>query len=409
MPKTSSPEASERRWARHLLTALVADGWAVQSEVQVPGPASSHHIDVLACKGPLTYVIEVKGARDGRSATLTSLAAQGLLQARKFASTIPGIPMVVVGAPRLSPSLIQAIRQFLAEFGDGASWGVVDESGLLELHGPGLADMRARASPPRPRAPREAASRVLHGRADLFSDLSQWCLKLLLSHLLPAKVQLIAHGLPVAQPLRNASELAKIARVSTPTAWRTVRTLQEDSLLLRSEPLEILRTEVLMSRWQATNSRQRTDIRARWLFPSRTGALERLSDVLRVPRARADETARPRQALGLFAAAELHGHGYVRGVAPHLLHEDPSPGALERLGLTMASPGERVDVFVRKPRFLEAVFRGVTSIHGVPVADILQIWLDVATHPARGEEMARHLATQVLSRIFPFDEAEETS
>jgi len=96
-------------------------------------------------------------------------------------------------------------------------------------------------------------------------------------------------------------------------------------------------------------------------------------------------------------------------VAPHLLHEDPSPGALERLGLTMASPGERVDVFVRKPRFLEAVFRGVTSIHGVPVADILQIWLDVATHPARGEEMARHLATQVLSRIFPFDEAEETS
>jgi hypothetical protein len=33
---------------------------------------------------------------------------------------------------------------------------------------------------------------------------------------------------------------------------------------------------------------------------------------------------------------------------------------------------------------------------GVPVADVLQCWLDVADNPARGEEMAAHLHERVI-------------
>jgi len=386
-----------------LNAALAADGWMTQTEVRVLGPESPHAVDTIARKGSQTYVIELKAARDGRSVTLTSLAAAGLLQARKFASLVPGTPMVVVGAPRLSPSLVEALRQFIADFGDGAPWGVVDDSGLLELHGPDLGGVKA-VSGPRQKAPRGAALSTRRGQSDPFSDLSQWCLKVLLSHLLPTGLQLVSHGLHVGQPVRNSNELAKIANVSAPTAWRTVRTLQQDDLLSRSEPLEPLRIAALMTRWQAVNLRQWPDIRARWLFPSKASALERLSDELRVPGAWHD-THGPRLALGLFAAADILGYSFVRGVAPHLLHEDPSPRELERLGLTAAGPGERVDVFLRKPRFPAAAFRGVTAIHGIPVADIFQVWLDVSGYPARGQEMADHLASRALSHVFsPADE-----
>jgi len=407
MPSEPSLNASrESRLIERLLAALAADGWSTQSEVSLPDLEPLHHADIIARKGERTYVIEVKGSRDGRSATLTSLAAAGLLQARKYASLVSGTPMVVVGAPRLSPSLIKALRQFITDFGDGVSWGVIDESGLLELQGPGLEGVKAVAGRTPLKAPR-GAPRASNSRTDPFSDLSQWCLKVLLSHRLPESLQLRSHELKIGRPIRNANELARTAGVSVPTAWRTITMLQEDDLLGRTEPLEPLRTDELMKRWQAANQRQGSDLRARWLFPSKADALERLQDALRASDSRGDMTSAraPRRAVGLFAAADLLGHGFVHGVAPHLLHEDPTPAALERLGLMLAGPGERVDVFVRRPRFPEAVFRGAASIDGVPVADIVQVWLDVSAHPARGQEMADHLANRALARVFPPAEA----
>ena len=81
----------------------------------------------------------------------------------------------------------------------------------------------------------------------------------------------------------------------------------------------------------------------------------------------------------------------------HVYAEHISASSLEQLGLTKAEPGERVDVFVRQPRFPEAVFRGSVLAGGVPVADILQCWLDVAGHPARGAELAAEIWKQVLA------------
>lgn len=350
---------------------------------------------MLAEKGPLKYVIEVKASRDSRNPTLTALAAAGLLQARRYALLLGGQPLVVVGAPRLSQASVRAIGQFLADFGDGAAWGVIDGAGLLELHGPGLETMQPPEIRSRPKVGPGAASRAVQRRADPFSDLNQWCLKLLLSHRLPADLQLRVDGQMIARPIRNSSELARIAGVSPPTAWRLVSSLQENGLLARAEPLEPVRHEMLMSHWKAANLRQGRDIRTRWLFPAKTDTHARLVGAFR-----ALGVSAPRMALGLFAAAEQLGHGFVRGVAPHLLHEAPSSEALERLGLVPAGPGERVDVFVRKPVFPEAVYRGARELDGIPVADIFQVWVDVSAYPARGSEMAAHLEGHVLSRLF---------
>ena len=80
----------------------------------------------------------------------------------------------------------------------------------------------------------------------------------------------------------------------------------------------------------------------------------------------------------------------------HLYVERPSSALLESLDLVPAAPGERVEVFVREPVFPEALFRGMVLAGQVPVADVLQCWLDVANHPVRGAEQAEHLWKRVL-------------
>jgi len=52
---------------------------------------------------------------------------------------------------------------------------------------------------------------------------------------------------------------------------------------------------------------------------------------------------------------------------------------------------------VRIPRNHESVFRGVVRKHGVPVSDILQVWLHVSQHPSRGKEQADLIWRRILS------------
>ena len=58
------------------------------------------------------------------------------------------------------------------------------------------------------------------------------------------------------------------------------------------------------------------------------------------------------------------------------------------------------DVFVRMPISRESVFRGAVVREGVPVADILQIYLDVSAHPARGEAQAEDIRRRALNSVF---------
>ena len=62
--------------------------------------------------------------------------------------------------------------------------------------------------------------------------------------------------------------------------------------------------------------------------------------------------------------------------------------ALNQLGLSLENPGQAPDVYVRIPDSPEAVFRAAVERDGVPVSDVLQVWLDVANHPSRGKAQA---------------------
>jgi hypothetical protein len=54
----------------------------------------------------------------------------------------------------------------------------------------------------------------------------------------------------------------------------------------------------------------------------------------------------------------------------------------------------------RVPAFRESVFRAAVVRDGVPVADILQVWLDVSSHPARVDAQAEEIRRRVLAPIF---------
>jgi hypothetical protein len=104
----------------------------------------------------------------------------------------------------------------------------------------------------------------------------------------------------------------------------------------------------------------------------------------------------PRACLGLFAAAESLGFGFVYGVPHYFYLENLDRGVLNRMGLSPEGAEHAPDVFVRIPASRGTVFRGAVERNGVPVTDIMQVWLDVSSHPARGADQAEEIRRRVL-------------
>jgi hypothetical protein len=107
----------------------------------------------------------------------------------------------------------------------------------------------------------------------------------------------------------------------------------------------------------------------------------------------------PRACLALFAAAESLGFGFVHGVPPYFYLENLDREVLQRMGLSPERAEAAPDLYVRVPVFRESVFRGAIEREGVPVADILQVWLDVGSHPARGAAQAEQIRRRILAPI----------
>lgn len=370
------------RFERQLKVLLEASGWRVQ-------PARGHAdlgYDFLAKKDDLRYAVQIKLAKDARRALLEGLLASAILRARVAAAEVNARPLAIVCAPSISKPLLNELDQFVGRYGEGSAWGVMDDAGLVHLRGPGLERVQ------RERQHLRLRPAVPH-RSDFLSDLGQWMLKVLCSHRLPLELRLRSPSghTRIDEPLASAMALARLAEVSAPTASRFVTSLKEERFLVGGAVLGFIRGGELLDAWRSAVRRRPPEIRARWLFQPRDPS-KHLDDVLR------KQAQKPggRACLGLFAACDRLGFRFVSGVAPHLYLEKASTDALQRLGLRLAEPGESADALVREPRFPESVFRGSMERDGVPVTDVLQCWIDVSDHPARGEEMAAHLFDRVI-------------
>jgi hypothetical protein len=171
------------------------------------------------------------------------------------------------------------------------------------------------------------------------------------------------------------------------------------------EGLRVVRIEELMNRWLAANQRSVPEMGVRWVLRGRENALRDairsyVRSEERKHRHAGDKDSRvhrPRVCLALFAAAEALRLGFVHGVQPYLYIERMEPRILEKLGFSASTVDVDPDVYVRVPRNDESVFRAVVLNDGVPVCDVLQVWLDVAHHPSRGREQADVIWRKILA------------
>lgn len=386
-------QASEQQ-EEELAEAFRAAGWQL---VHAPHDRVQD-IDMVVKHGSHQYAVEFKSAPEGRRDRLVPLLAQAILQAQVGARRLGGgvVPLAVVAAPRVSESVLKEVRRFAEAYAPGVAIGVIDREGRRSFSGEGLESINAARSPRPVLAPSERGP-----TPHLFPDLNQWMLKLLLAPHIPADLL----SAPRAE-FRNASQLAQAANVSSMSASRFIRQLKAEGFLDESTSLiRLVRVGDLLSRWRAALLRSSQEWPMRWVI--RGDAARQLENLLQSSRPEAlvgDSKAngphrRPRICLGYFAAAEQLGFGFVHGIKPHVYVERLDVRVLQRLGLAQVQPGEAPDVNVRVPLAPQAVFRAAVWRHGLPVADILQVWLDVGNHPARGQAQAAEIEHRLLGPL----------
>jgi len=218
----------------------------------------------------------------------------------------------------------------------------------------------------------------------LFSDLNQWMLKVVLAPELPEALLSAPRG-----QYRNASQLARAANVSVMSAFRFVQQLGREGYLHESAPyLRLVRRQDLFSRWQALSARSPREVPIRFLLPADPRApLRRM-------------LGSGRACLALFAAADALRLGFVSGVPPYVYVQRIHPANLaEWKNLRPCSPGEPPDLIIRQAPAAQSVFRGVVRPEGLAACDVLQVWIDVASHTSRGREQADAIRRHALRRV----------
>ncbi len=220
---------ARRQRAEDILAEFfAAGGWKVgrapTDGAGAPGP------DLVVQSDEVSYAVEVKAAAEGRSDRLIPLWAQAYLQAARAAGA-QHVPLAVVAAPHIAARAAAQVLNFAAEYAPDAAVGVMDFAGLRLFRGPHLEGLDAGA----PDAEATSASKPPSQRGeptDVFSDLNQWMLKVLLAPEVPEALLTAPRG-----RYSTASQLARAADVSMMSASRFVQQLRQRRTLLGCPPL----------------------------------------------------------------------------------------------------------------------------------------------------------------------------
>jgi hypothetical protein len=362
------------RLAESLLAAIFEKaGWHVR-----PGPNKESGPNLVVRRKGIAYAVEIKAAPEGRGDRLVPLFAQAVLESARAARQRT-VPLAIVAAPRISARAAEQVMRFAQGFVPDRVAGVIDFEGLVVFRGPQLEEMNAR-SKDLPIAVRRSVAHL----GQLFSDLNQWMLKVLLARELPDGLLSAPRG-----QYRNASELARAAKVSVMSAFRFVRQLEGEGYLHESASyLTLVRREDLFARWQSLSARSVGEVPMCFVLPgNRQGQLRRiLTD--------------GRACLALFAAADALQIGFVHGLPPYVYVQRIQPASLAAWkNLRPCAPGESPDVIVRQAPVPQSTFRGMVRPGRMASCDVLQVWLDVAAHPSRGREQADMIRKRVLRHV----------
>lgn len=362
--------------AEHVADFFRANRWSV--EVQSDAANSA---DLIIQREKERFAVEIKALSESRPDRVLPMLSMAILQAQAAAEQSGNaLPLAVVYVPDAAPTLAKHVALFANKYARGVSVGLLSQDGVQYFSGAAFQELNRL-----PEESRRSAGPHPPQVINLFSDLNQWMLKLLLARELPDDLLNAPR-----KKFRNGSELAEAAQVSAMSASRFLQQLRSQGYLSDSHShLQLVRREELFRRWSAAALRSCPEMPCRFLL--RAPTLQQVRGLL----SNHPETA----CLGLFAAADELGIGHVSGVPPHIyVHKLPKVGAADWPGL-MAYPVDRPDLILRQAPFPQSTFRGAVSHKGLMVTDIIQIWLDVMNHPARGAEQAALIYKKYLSPL----------
>ncbi|MGC4365286.1 RpiR family transcriptional regulator [Hydrogenophaga sp. R2] len=378
------------------VVASLADHFAAlgarytEAEPSGAGPAADGEL----LRDGMRYAVEVKTSTQGRADRVIPLLSQAILQAQRHAADQKGTrPMAVLWIEQAPEALFARVVAFLDAYRPKAAVAIVTPDGvrLVRWNEDGPCDIAAPASSGlRAGARRLGAIRATALNAfNPFSDLNQWMLKVLLAP------EIRAEWLNAPRhTYRSGTELAQAAGCSQMSASRLLQHLRQEGFLDEySAGLRLVRRQELFRRWLAAALRRPLDMPMR--FNVRAAVAQQLKALL--------QSDQVQTCLGLFAAADALGVGHVSGVPPYVyvpqlpvLAQDWNNPAWAQ---TSRHPDGPPDFILRQPLAPQATFKGAVNQGGALCADAIQVWLDVSSHPARGQEQADHIYATVLQPL----------
>jgi hypothetical protein len=342
-------------------------------------------------KDGVRYTAEVKSLSEGRTDRVIPLLSQAILQAQRYAAERKGTkPMAVLYVERAPASMFKKVIDFMDAYRPRAAIAIVTPDGLglvrwsdegpCEINAPDRPTARNMARPP------GAGNTASPKQFNLFSDLNQWMLKILLA----PDIREDFLNAP-RNSYRTGADLATATQCSQMSASRLLQHLRQQGFLDEyTGGLRLVRRQELFRRWRAAAMRSSPEIPMR--FTVRAAVQQQLNELL--------QSDGVQTCLGLFAAADALGMGHVSGVPPYLyvpnlpgFANDVHNPAWARVTLY---PEGAPDFIVRQAMAPEATFKGAVRRGGALCADIIQVWLDVSNHPSRGQEQADHIYNTVL-------------
>ncbi|UIF89269.1 hypothetical protein [Cupriavidus sp. UYPR2.512] len=371
--ETTNIHTSIARQAHNAVRSLFQDtGWDV---VEAKQPDHGEDFVLTNTHGQAYHAV-LKTFTEGRSDRVTAFFAQALLEARSRAKKEQVRPAVLIWVNTLVPSLVNRLVDFHRENGDGEPFVLLSAAGVQYAEFPGL-NLDLAERPTRVRLPARMTTQRL-----VFSDLTQWMLKLLLA--VDIKRGDMFGGPAVRYS--TATDLARAAGCSVNTATRLVNALRAEGFIESGPFLNLVQRRKLVERWKAQYQEPALSLPMKFLAPMPADA--------QLPKLLQKEGG----VLGLFAAAKALGVGHVHGVpptvwVPNLMAAD------DWRALRRAREGERPDLIMQQHSFPLSLARGAVVRDGMPVTDIIQTWLDVSAHPSRGAEQAAELEHGILANV----------
>lgn len=384
MHMVPSPNRRSQEALEQIAELFESQGW----ERRGPAQFGHRHPDLIVQKDSVCFVMEIKALAEGRADRVIPLLSQAILEAQAQAmelnahmAHVNAQPLAIVWVEHASEALLQQVQSFAVRYAPKVPFGFVSGGGLIHFSDPALHSFNAQPSISKWQVAAPSIQSI-----NLFSDLGQWMLKLLLAPDIPEELLNAPR-----RRYRSGADLAAAAQASNMSASRLLQQLRSEGYLDEaSRDLVLVRRSELFRRWRAAVMRPILEMPMRFLIKG--NVQQQLHSIM---------AKQPGQAcLGLFAAADALRMGHVSGVPPYLyVQKLPRPGEQQWRSLVASSPSEVPDVILRHAPYPKSTLRGAMQHNGIAACDVIQIWLDVANHPARGEEQAELIYRKYLLPI----------